>query len=331
VSTKASATDADDVSSPRTSRRGVLAVPFAAAATVASTDLAAPQRAHAEDTRVFAVSGSGASGASGAPGTRTETFGSINAALAKLAASPDSSPAVIQLSAGTYAERVVIPAGIGDVTLEPAPGVPPRSVIVEHRTEKPYEATIETSPTGASSGTSKVVVRGVVVKHASPSVANNYAVFAVATSDLTLVDCSVSSETGSGVACEGATLVVRDCEIVGCKAHGVAAYGDAYGEFGTVVVVGCSVTDNGLDGILLRQGVLGTIIGNAITNNARYAVEMVDCGEGTALKNNTWSGSGMKKNPLKFTFAGSHDARDVVVENNNATTTTTTTTTRLKL
>ncbi len=64
-----------------------------------------------------------------------------------------------------YRERLLISK---QVTIEAATGARP---VVEWRTKEPYECTVGScSPTGAT-------LRGLTIRHASKSVANNYAVF----------------------------------------------------------------------------------------------------------------------------------------------------------
>jgi hypothetical protein len=305
---KASAVVSEDVSTPTgPSRRGVLAAPLVAAAASAPTggSLFAPPRARAEETRVLVVSSSGAADAGSA-----KTFPSVTAALAALSARGDASPASIRLSPGVYAERVVVPASLaGDLLIEPVAGAAPGSVTLEHRTGSPYEATVE-NQMPASRGA--VTLRSVNVRHASPSVANNYAAFATPGSSLTLESCDVQSDTGSGIAAEGATLVVKDCRVHDCKSHGVAVYGDLLGEFGSGEVSDCAVSRNGGDGVLLRQGAFGVVRGCVITDNGGFSVELVDCREGTTLVNNKWTGS-KKRAAVRF---GGYGEEDVVAENN---------------
>ena len=152
-----------------------------------------------------------------------------------------------------------------------------------------------------------LTLRNVTVRHNSPSVANNYAVFATTGSGLVIEGCDVSSETGSGVVGEGAEIRVTRCKIHDCKTHGVAVYGDLLGEFGSGVVEQCEIMDNGADGVLIRGGARGTVTGNAVTNNGRFGVELVDCGEGSAVTGNSITaggGAGGKKNSTTIGFAG---------------------------
>ena len=267
-----------------------------------------PPRARAEEARVLLVSSSGAADAGSA-----EPFPSVTAALEALAArQPRGSPASIRLSPGVYAERVVVPASLArDLVIEPVAGAAPGSVTLEHRTSSPYEATVENRmPASAGAAT----LRRLVVRHASPSVANNYAAFATPepVSDRTSHDSSVSDEPG--VAAEGATLVLTDCAIHDCKTHGVAVYGDLLGEFGSGEIAGCVVADNGGDGVLLRQGARGDVRGNTITGNGGVSVELVDVREGTTLRDNVLGTGGKKAKPaVRF---GGYGEEDVVAENN---------------
>ena len=211
-----------------------------------------------------------------------------------------------------YAERVVVPASLArDLVIEPVAGAAPGSVTLEHRTSSPYEATVENRmPASAGAAT----LRRLVVRHASPSVANNYAAFATPGSSLTLESCDVRSDTGSGVAAEGATLVLTDCAIHDCKTHGVAVYGDLLGEFGSGEIAGCVVADNGGDGVLLRQGARGDVRGNTITGNGGFSVELVDVREGTTVRDNVLGTGGKKAKPaVRF---GGYGEEDVVAENN---------------
>lgn len=310
---RASATESERVSTPTgpcPSRRGVLAAPLVAAAASAATggSMFVPPRARAEEARVLLVSSSGADAGSAEP------FPSVTAALEALAARrPRGSPASILLSPGVYAERVVVPDSLArDLVIEPVAGAAPGSVTLEHRTSSPYEATVENRmPASAGAAT----LRRLVVRHASPSVANNYAAFATPGSSLTLEACDVRSDTGSGVAAEGATLAVRNCSIRGCKTHGVAVYGDLLGEFGSGEIVGCVVADNGGDGVLLRQGARGDVRGNTITGNGGVSVELVDVREGTTLRDNVLGTGGGKRAKPAVRFGG-YGEEDVVAENN---------------
>ena len=81
-----------------------------------------------------------------------------------------------------YCERLQLRA---PVTLQPALGPQGGEVVVVWETSEPYQAVLEAGP--AASG---AVVRGLTLRHRSPSVANNYAVFLQVTtpSDASLPD-----------------------------------------------------------------------------------------------------------------------------------------------
>lgn len=115
--------------------------------------------------------------------TETAAYTTINAAIAAAAANPATPPAVsIHVFPGRYRERVVVPASLARaLTVEAAPGASPMDVVVEHRTTAPYEATFEAAP-----GCIGVTLRNLTVRHSSPSVANNQAVYATEGSELTL-------------------------------------------------------------------------------------------------------------------------------------------------
>ena len=277
-----------DVCASRPSRRGIIASPLVVAVTCVASELVSPiHSALAEDTRrVLAV------------GTES-SFATINAAVASLVANKanNASPVVIQIALGVYHERVVFPGGLGLVTLEPAPNVnnSPNQITIQHFTQTPYESTVE-----VSGDTTFVTMKNVTIKHASKSVANNYAVFVNNGGNLTMTGCDVRSDTGTGVAAEGSTLTVQNSTVHDCKSHGIAVYGDLLGEVGSGKIEGCQIAKNGGDGVLLRQGAKGVVIGNTIQDNAGYSIEVFDVREGTVLKNNKWQDEGKKKPAVKF-------------------------------
>jgi hypothetical protein len=90
-------------------------------------------------------------------------------------------------SSRSYQERLVLDKPI---FLTSAPKG--SSVVLEHVTSAPYEATLEILSDG-------VQVTGLTVRHASPSIANNYAVYVRGAAQVQLKACDVSSSTGSAV------------------------------------------------------------------------------------------------------------------------------------
>ena len=292
-------------------RRDVLACLAAAPSAAAILGLGLPSSsaiawAEGEPTRppgssplVISVVGSDDGGARSAP----RTYDTINAAVAAACAAVSGDSAsgppdavVIRVAPGTYRERVVVPSSLaGLLTVEGSgSGTSPGVVIVEHRTSAPYEATFEAAP-----GCTGLVLRNLTIRHASPSVANNQAVFATDGAGVRLERCDVSSETGSGVVGEGAEVSVVRCKVHDCKTHGVAVYGDLLGERGAGLVEGCEVARNGQDGVLVRGGAVGKVVDNVIASNGRFGVELVDCGDGSEVVRNTVGGSG-KKAPVGF-------------------------------
>jgi hypothetical protein len=258
---------------PRRTRRAILFPPLVTAAALVVAELVSPHMALASDTRVLTVPGSSSDAFS---------FPSIAAAVAAIAASGDKSPVLIHLASGVYDERVVFGANLGNVTLAPGPGVDENSVTITHKTVVPYESTIEVVGDGTS-----VTLRNLRIRHASKSVANNYAVFANAGGVLAMTDCDVSSTTGCGIACEGSDLIVTKCLVHDCKSHGVAVFGDLLGDVGGGKIEKCFITKNGGDGVVVRQGAIGTITECEIVENDGYAVTLIDVRKGTAVKGNT--------------------------------------------
>ena len=127
----------------------------------------------------------------------------------------------------------------------------------EHVTDAPYEPVVEVlSPEPGSSPASpaspgdlalalaasafgalprpRVRLVGLRLRHASPSVASNYAVACRGTSfsrdgapglapDLELVGCEVASATGSCVGVEGGAVAAAGCRMEGAATHGARA------------------------------------------------------------------------------------------------------------
>jgi hypothetical protein len=155
------------------------------------------------------------------------------------------------------------------------------SVTLEHFTSTPYEATLEAAP-----GCTGLAVHNLTIRHGSKSVANNYAVFAQGGSSLTLTGCDVKSETGSGVAGEGASISLEECVVHDCRTHGIAVYGDLLGESGFGRVLKCRVYGNGEDGVLVRGGASADVTKCEVVDNGKFGVELSDVGPGTRIVDN---------------------------------------------
>ena len=260
------------------------------------------------------------------PGAAHATIASALAAAAAMRP-PPSAPVVIRLAPGTYPERVVVdpdvaPAGL---IIEPSSNASSTearvgvgsgaddAVVVARRVSTPYESTIEIAPTPVPRS-APVTLRGLTIRHASPSVANNYAVFAREGTALRLERCDVSSDTGGGVAGEGADVAAVACAVHDCASNGVAVYGDLLGEVGAGLVVGCDVARCGKDGVLIRGGAVGVVEDCRVSEVGGFGVAFFEgAGEGSAARRNVVTGAG-KKAAVGFKGVGTEE--NVVLEAN---------------
>ena len=96
-----------------------------------------------------------------------------------------------------YRARVIVQDR--ELLLEGGPGT-----VLEWQTDDHYEAVAEVVGVQGS-----LRLRGIQLRHRSPSVANNYAVFVHDGASASLVNCSVSSSTGTGVGIEAARVDLR--------------------------------------------------------------------------------------------------------------------------
>lgn len=173
----------------------------------------------------------------------------------------------VEVYGGRYTERLVITQ---PVTIRAAPG---EAVEVAWTTGEPYQATLECGP-GVEGG---VLLQGLRVKHSSPSVANNYAV-RLQGSNAVLLDCDISSATGDGVGIEGGAPRLQNCSMHHCERHGVAVFGDLFGGGCSAVLEGCSLQDNKLDGLLVRDGATPSVAGCAVSGNGGWGMLLKDAG-----------------------------------------------------
>ena len=114
------------------------------------------------------------------------TYGSVAAAVEAAEAG-----AVVTIAAGYYAGRLILSR---PVTLAAADAE--GKVGLEHSTVNPYEATLQVESPGC-------VLRGLTLRHASPSVASNNCVLVRCGPALPLERSAPSSATGSGLASRG--------------------------------------------------------------------------------------------------------------------------------
>lgn len=131
-------------------------------------------------------------------------------------------------------------------------------------------------------------IESLSVRHRSPSVANNYAVYIVQVAgDVTLRRLDVSSETGTGVAVEGGRgrVEIVDCLIHDTKNNGIGIF-PALGDDGTpdrglqILVSSTTVRDNGREAIVgrgLGEGVAVRVEG--FKERIRGRVEFSNCEE----------------------------------------------------
>lgn len=218
-----------------------------------------------------------------------KTYSTVTQALQ--AAPLDASTLRILVSPGTYRERVAINPGPA-VFIEASNG----GAEIIWETAQPYESTVAALP-GAS-----LTLRNFRIRHASKSVANNYAVFCQSAS-LTLEECNVTSTTGAGVAAEGGRLVLRDIAVADCARQGLVLLGPLFGgEPLRVDGCGISLLNNGnyfgdgdairgpFDGLLARSGVEATLANLLVQGSGKAGVALFDDAAvkapGAALRNN---------------------------------------------
>ena len=96
--------------------------------------------------------------------------------------------------------------------------------------------------------------------------------------DAQLLDCDVSSSTGDGVGIEGGAPRLVGCAVHDCERHGVAIFGDMLGEGCAALLERCSVADNRLNGVLVRDGAAPTVVECMVTGNQGWGLQLADCG-----------------------------------------------------
>ena len=210
----------------------------------------------------------------GTPAASTEALvvdAAGSAAYATIGAALAAAPAggTIVVRSGLYRERLELTRAVTLVG-EPGRGDLPT---VEWMCDRPYEAVLTVGPLAGA-----VEVTGIAFRHYSPSIAQNYAIYAPGAprgvaNVATLRGCEVSSGSGSGVGVEGGEVRLLDCRVSGCKNHGVLFVGPtARGE-----VSGCVVEKNKLNGVFLRDGAAPRVDGNRIERNGQYGLALFDC------------------------------------------------------
>ena len=215
-----------------------------------------------------------------------EPEGAYSTISAALAVAPSKSTIVVK--PGLYNERISIDKSI---TLLAEPGA-----ILSWSSSKPYEAAL-TVDLSVATAPASVFISGLTVRHSSPSIAQNYAVYVPqpsaasdAGSTIEMRVSDVSSATGSGVGVEGGAVTLAKCRVHDCKNHGVVYLGrSARG-----AVTGCSIEACKLNGILLRDGCSPTLGANRLAANGQYGAALIDC-RGAFLESNVARGMGNGK------------------------------------
>ena len=147
---------------------------------------------------------------------------------------------------------------------------------------EPYQHAI-TIDVGTSSEATEVA--GFSVRHSSPSIAQNYAVYAKA-GRTTLRDMDVSSSSGSGVGVEGGDLSLVNSKVHDCKNHGVLFVGE--GTRGAVR--GCTLARCKLHGVLVRDGAAPLLADSTFDSNGLFGVAQIDCA-GQLAESNVFRGN----------------------------------------
>jgi len=145
----------------------------------------------------------------------------------------------------------------------------PGAATVLWETDKPYQPVLSIGapaapppPAPAGGPPPRLTLRGLTLRHASKSVANNYAVFITAGGGgdddggaVALEGCDISSASGTGVCVEGASApTLTACTVHDCPRYGVALFGGLSGEPAAPVLEGCVVQRNALGAALVRAG-----------------------------------------------------------------------------
>ena len=205
-------------------------------------------------------------------------FATISEALQ--AAAPG---ARIAVGAGTYRETCTIRKPL---QLVAAPGARP---VVELISDQPYQHALTIDV--ATDAVGEVLVEGFELRHTSPSIAQNYAVYSASTTarsvKAVLRDLDITSSSGTGVGVEGGEVELLDSRVRGCKGHGLAFLGERT----RGVVRGCTVAKCKLNGALVRDGAAPQLDANVFEANGLFGVSQIDCA-GALGEGNTFRGNG---------------------------------------
>jgi nitrous oxidase accessory protein NosD len=213
-----------------------------------------------------------------------------------IAAAPDY--ATITIMPGTYRERLVISRPVTLITAARGEDDLATITTLAWSTNDHYESAINIKSPA-------VVLSGLNIQHSSPSIADNFAV-KIEAGDVQLLNCTVSSKTGTGIGIEplgisGNPVVLNECIIKECNLNGIGVFGEGTG----AKIVGCRIEGNKGDGVLVGDGAVPMIEGCTIIENKKYGLRFRDCGG--EVKGNVVERNGMGAVEFKL-------LRDVVLE-----------------
>mmetsp|Transcript_300 Transcript_300/g.798 ORF Transcript_300/g.798 Transcript_300/m.798 type:complete len:160 (+) Transcript_300:287-766(+) len=115
-------------------------------------------------------------------------------------------------------------------------------------------------------------MKGITVRHSSPSVASNYAV-RINSGSLRMENCDVSSSTGSGVGTEGGSVQIVSCSITSSKRHGVAIFPGLSPTETDSSVRDSIIRGNGLSGLYIRgDGQEVEVVTSDIVSNSAWGI-----------------------------------------------------------
>lgn len=249
---------------PVLSRRQVTAAASALAAMPAGLHACSPAGSIA-DLLVVDLKAAGLNAGTGT----TEPVGSYSTITAALAVAPKG--ATVLVRPGLYRERVFLKSEVSILA--------DRGAVLDWKSDRPYEAAL-TVDLSVAAAPCRVLVQGLEIRHSSPSIAQNYAVYVPAASAaadgesrIELCECQISSTSGSGVGVEGGDVTLSSCRIADCNNHGALFLGPT----ARGAMRDCLVERNKLNGVLLRDGAYPTLERNQWVANGQFGLKLVNC------------------------------------------------------
>eukprot|EP00892_Ulva_mutabilis_P001898 jgi/Ulvmu1/11709/UM008_0120.1 len=176
---------------------------------------------------------------------------------------------------GVYEEQIVVSKPI---TLY---AKPEEGATLQWRTTKPYQSTIKVIPGG------QLRLENITIRHSSPSVANNYAVF-VQGGDVQAYGCDICSSSGSGIGLEGGTITAESSKVHDCVGNGAVIAGSI--DTGPVSeddgvndirpkahFVDCELSSNGGSGLIALDEAIVELESCSVSRNNKSGLELRDC------------------------------------------------------